>query len=387
MSGRLVVMGSGETAPTMVRTHRHAITAADADEVVLLDSPFGFQENAAQLTERLVDFFETSLNIGCRVASLPSRHADPLTVERFRTVVAGARAVFAGPGSPSYALDVWREHGVGKLLTEVILRGGSVTLASAAALTVGTHTIPVYEIYKVGAPPHWLTGLDLLAPIGILASAVVPHWNNAEGGNHDTSRCYIGERRLTALEAELDRGVIGVDEHTAVAFDVSRRRVEVTGKGVMTLRGRRTVTVPSGDDVSFDEVGSVLGAGPAEHRIPEAGPPPDSSDFDLALDRGDADALIAAMLDVEAEVADRPELHTQLRTMIVRLGDAARSGISQPRATVGGFVDLLLDLRREAREAGRYEDSDRIRDRLAVLGVEVRDTPDGQEWVFEAQKP
>jgi len=75
-------------------------------------------------------------------------------------------------------------------------------MASAAALTLGRYTIPVYEIYKVGEAPRWLEGLDLLTPIG-LPVAVVPHYDNAEGGNHDTRFCYLGEHRLRMLEDEL----------------------------------------------------------------------------------------------------------------------------------------------------------------------------------------
>ena len=78
-------------------------------------------------------------------------------------------------------------------------------MASAAALTLGVATIPVYEIYKVGEDPHWLEGLDLLGPATGLRAAVVPHYDNAEGGNHDTRFCYMGERRLQALEAALPR--------------------------------------------------------------------------------------------------------------------------------------------------------------------------------------
>jgi cysteinyl-tRNA synthetase len=38
----------------------------------------------------------------------------------------------------------------------------------------------------------------------------------------------------------------------------------------------------------------------------------------------------------------------------------------------------LLERRAAARAAGDYATSDAIREELAVLGVEVRDTPDGQ---------
>ena len=53
MAGRLVLMGSGELAPTMVSTHRRTLEAVGASEVVLLDTPFGFQENVEQLTDKL----------------------------------------------------------------------------------------------------------------------------------------------------------------------------------------------------------------------------------------------------------------------------------------------------------------------------------------------
>ena len=92
-------------------------------------------------------------------------------------------------------------------------------MSSAAACTVGQRTIPVYEIYKVGAEPYWDDGLDLLAATGIQA-VVIPHFDNAEGGNHDTRFCYLGERRLRVLEAELpdDVFVLGIDEHTAAVL-------------------------------------------------------------------------------------------------------------------------------------------------------------------------
>jgi cysteinyl-tRNA synthetase len=43
-------------------------------------------------------------------------------------------------------------------------------------------------------------------------------------------------------------------------------------------------------------------------------------------------------------------------------------------------VDALLDARSTAREAHRYDEADRLRDRLLALGVEVRDTPTGTSW-------
>src|SRR5438094_915592 len=88
-------------------------------------------------------------------------------------------------------------------------------------LAGGASALPVDEIYKVGTPPEWLPGLDLLGQLEIPV-AVIPHFDNAEGGTHDTRYCYAGERRLGALEAQLapEVAVLGVDEHTAVLLDL-----------------------------------------------------------------------------------------------------------------------------------------------------------------------
>lgn len=385
-SGRLVIMGSGETAPTMVGTHRNAIEAADAAEVLVLDSPFGFQENVEQLTARLTEFFETSLSVSVDVGSLRTRDPEPLEVERFKAKLASARVVFAGPGSPSYALSVWRDNEVGPHLADVMARGGSVVLASAAALTAGVRTIPVYEIYKVGVDPHWLTGLDFLSEFGIRA-AVIPHWNNTEGMSHDTSRCYIGERRLAALERDLDCGVVGVDEHTAATFDAQTGAMTVAGKGTVTLRGQADTVLESGDEIALDEVSRLLGSARSPRDESQRVRP--NGSFADSMANGDVDGVVATMLSVEAQINEDASLRSELRSMIVRLGDAAGRGLVDPRTVVGGFIELLLELRRDARAAQRFEESDRIRDGLAELGVEVRDTGDGPEWEIddESQNP
>ncbi len=380
MKGRIIIMGSGELAPGLVATHRYGIEAAGADEVVILDTPFGFQENAPQLTERLVDFFGTSLSIPSRIAELNRRDASTVERELFTAAIRKARYVFAGPGSPSYALDIWSEADVGPALTSVVKAGGTVSFASAAALTLGRRTIPVYEIYKVGESPHWLGGLDVMSGLGV-PCVVVPHWNNAEGGNHDTSRCYLGERRLSLLEPELDVGILGVDEHTAAAFDFHTGRCEVFGRGTVTLRGESQHVLESGTGLDLEQVVKVLNRSGA---VPPVTTPSafDTSTFADALAAGDGDRILELLLEQEALAVDDIEARRSLRSMLVDVVDAARVGVRDPREVAGGYVDMLLDLRRRARSSGDYATADRVRDGLAALGIEVRDTADGHEWMF-----
>ncbi|MGE4290562.1 MAG: cysteine--tRNA ligase, partial [Desulfovibrio sp.] len=44
------------------------------------------------------------------------------------------------------------------------------------------------------------------------------------------------------------------------------------------------------------------------------------------------------------------------------------------------MVEEKMTARLEAKQAKNFADSDKIRDELAALGVEVKDTPQGQVW-------
>lgn len=263
----LAVMGSGETTPTMVKFHRELFERLGPGQVkaVLMDTPYGFQRNATDISSRAVGYFKESVGRDVEVASLPrSEGAGVLALEAALARVADANWVFAGPGSPTYALRQWRPTMVPQLLAEKLVHGGCVVFSSAAALTLGRFSVPVYEIYKAGADPAWAEGLDLLRPHG-MPVAVIPHYDNAEGGTHDTRYCYLGEERLALLEEQLpdQAWVLGVDEHTACLFDLGAETVSVVGLGVVTVRRRgRSATVPSGATLSITELaGLAFGTG------------------------------------------------------------------------------------------------------------------------------
>lgn len=355
MSGRLVLMGSGETSPSLVATHRRALVAAGADAVTILDSPFGFQENADELTRRLGRFFESSLGVRVLVAGLRRPAAPPAAVERMLAAVRRSRAVFAGPGSPSYALRVWQGTGIADALADVVAAGGTVTLASAAALTAGSRTIPVYEIYKVGEDPFWLEGLDLTGRLGIPLT-VVPHWNNTEGGTHDTSRCFIGRRRFEELRRDLATPILGIDEHTAATLDFDAGTLDVSGVGAATLLGDAEIVVPAGETVPLP----VL-------RPPLPAPPPAAEAGEGSL----LDRLLALEEAARTDAASRREL----RAALAEVADAAAEAEARRR----GLLDAVVAARDRARAAGRFTEADLLRDLLAAAGYGVRDTPDGVE--------
>jgi hypothetical protein len=406
-------MGSGETSPTMVKVHRALFERLGAGSVpaVLLDTPVGFQENADVVSAKSVEYFRESVGREIEVATW--RRAlrpgdDPLEYETMLARLRAARYVFAGPGSPSYALKQWADSQVPSVLAEKLRSNGCITFASAAAVTLGRFAVPVYEIYKVGEDPHWLDGLNLLSEAG-LDAVVIPHFDNAEGGNHDTRFCYLGERRLALMERALPPTtfVLGVDEHTACIVDLEARTVAVEGKGTVTVRrAGRSSTVANGSTIGLAELRELAETGRASARAPRPASPPTPDPgatsplleavsghervFTDALARGDAATAVRTVLEVEQALVDwsRDTLQSDeldrarsvLRAMIVRLGEAARSGLADPRQTLGPFVDALVAARDRARSDRRFDEADELRARLATAGVEVHDTPEGTSW-------
>jgi len=427
----LTIMGSGETAPTMARVHRTVVERLRPGPVVglLLDTPFGFQTNAPEIASRALDYFRDSVGVEFEIAGL--RSAADLrgpAGEAILARLAAAPLVFAGPGSPTYALRQWHDTLVPSMLAEKLARGGAVTFASAAALTLGVRCIPVYEIYKVGEDPRWVEGLDLLSPLG-LPVVVIPHYDNAEGGTHDTRYCYLGEERLAALEHELpeDTFVVGIDEHTALVVDLEAGSASVAGHGVVTVRaGGRSTTISSGETVAIGhlvDLAATLAAGaagtgststsnaaatvgggsgaPTSATVPAAPSAASGSPLLQAIRKheeafrsaralNDAPAMAAAVLDLEeemwawrADTIQSDELDRgrgALRAMVSELGQVAVAGTRDPAEVVGPYVELALGLRESARQERRYADADAVRDRLTLLGVEIRDTPGGSNW-------
>ena len=419
----LALMGSGETAPTMVKVHRDLVARlGPALKAGMLDTPYGFQENAPELAQKAVQFFRESIVTDLAVAGLGRVvGADPVAVERGFNLVRSCTYVFAGPGSPTYALRQWADSPLAPILAEKLRMGGIVTFASAAALTLGRVTVPVYEIYKAGEEPHWLEGLDVLSEMN-LPVAVIPHYDNAEGGHHDTRFCYLGERRLRMLETRLPEGhhVLGIDEHTALICDLDSDTATIVGRGVVTVRhAGESTTYPAGSTIDIDVLrhpghsnGGSAGSGtatpttraaegvaapaeittlgPADSLLSEA----ERLDvlFTQALATGDADGAVRAALELEATIrawsadsltgTDNDGARAIIRSMIGRLGEAAQQGLEDPRERIAPFVDTLLELRGEVRKDKRYDLSDLIRDRLTAAQIEVRDTATGPEWLL-----
>jgi peptidase E len=410
----IAIMGSGETTDSMVRVHRYLLDQLPHPvKAVFIDTPAGFQMNADDLFDKTKEYFEKRFDQPMDRASFKSsKHVSPSEAERAFQILRQADYIFVGPGSPTYALKNWAGTPIPQIILDRIQSGGCFVAASAAALTLGRFTLPVYEIYKVGEELHWVEGLNLLGRFG-LNLVVIPHWNNAEGGTHDTRFCYMGELRLLRLESLLpsEIPILGIDEHTACILDFQAGQVFIRGIGGVTLRHR-------GKQKTFKD-GQILPLAELQRfTAPQAGeePPPPSQivtlqptqdsfmqqvksfkeSFDEYLKNHQGAALVDILVGLdkmiwksckEFEEEDTiSQAREALRGMIVQLGLRFDATPKDVHSILSPPLEILLEMRRKLRSAKQWKLADEIRDKLFQIGIIVEDTPQGSHWRLKAER-
>lgn len=411
IQGIIAIMGSGETSASMVRVHRFLLQKVSPPlQAVFLDTPAGFQLNADELYEKAKDYFEKHLGQNLKQISFKSsKDTSPAAAEKAWQTLRQANYIFVGPGSPTYALKNWLSTPFPQILYERIKAGACFVAASAAALTLGHYTLPVYEIYKVGEDLHWVKGLNLLSKFG-LHLVVIPHWNNAEGGTHDTRFCYMGEPRLNKLEAMLPEGtpILGIDEHTACIINFPQKEVLVRGLGGITLRYK--------GEQKFWAAGETISLSYLAEFLP---PPPTESAPSSAIDIGQnistfwdqvnylknsfarhlpekkgatlADILVQLdklILENSKSITEEETTlaHQTLWQLISQLGLLLENQPQNIQELITPLVNLLLDIRQQLRQEKRWPLADEIRIRMGQAGIIVEDTLTGPRWRFREEK-
>ncbi|MBI2910853.1 MAG: hypothetical protein HYY05_01830 [Chloroflexi bacterium] len=375
MNGVLTLIGAGELMPAMSRAHREALALVPPPvRAVYIDTTAGFETNADAITDKAVDYYAHRLQTELRVASY--RHAQRATDAELARAIAEVRAanfIFAGPGSPTYALEHWRGSPLWAAVLERFHQGAHLLFASAASIVLGRYALPVYEIFKTGRDPYWEEGLDLLGALG-LNLAVVPHFNDNSGGeNYDSRFCYMGARRFEELQARLppDVAIMGIDEYTAARFDPDQGTASVTGQGSVTV-------IADGARVSYAPGSAIpLETMHSSRRIVVPADAHASFGYEYA-----AANQASGRLDVLADYVAALPLDGAMRLELLSRVEAATAHAQPagPAVDEAGLVDLALELRSALRAARRWDLADLARDALVRLGYEIQDTPDGTRW-------
>ena len=74
---------------------------------------------------------------------------------------------------------------------------------------------------------------------------------------------------------------------------------------------------------------------------------------------------------------------SEAKHTLVELADVLGFTLKEPdkaQLAVEPFIDLLISLRNDLRQAKQWQLADTIRDRLDSLGVVLEDTPNGTVW-------
>ncbi|MDI6754155.1 MAG: Type 1 glutamine amidotransferase-like domain-containing protein [Thermodesulfobacteriota bacterium] len=410
--GIIAIMGSGETTDSMVRVHRYLLQRLTPHvKAVFIDTPAGFQMNADDLFEKTREYFEKRLGQTMDpVAFKSSKDISPYEAEKALHVLRQSDYIFVGPGSPTYALKNWSGTPIPQIIFERVQSGACFIAASAAALTLGMFTLPVYEIYKVGDELHWVPGLNLLGRFG-LDIVVIPHWNNAEGGTHDTRFCYMGEPRLTRLEEMLPEEIplLGIDEHTACILDFEEGKIIIRGIGGVTLRHREKQKIfTDGQVVPLEEfkrwaIPHNIEKRPAPLQTLATQPAPESfldqvkilkESFEKHLHNHQGASLLDVLVTLDKMIwkscrdFEDEEMISQAREtfrgMIVQLGLRFDESPKDVSSILSPLMDILLDMRSRLRVAKEWEIADEIRGKLLQMGVILEDTSQGTRWQLKA---
>ena len=409
--GIIALMGSGELTATMVEVHKELLTGlAGPPRAVFLDTPAGFQLNVDQLSERAVEYFSKHVQRPMSLASYKSKEAGTaLEAEQTFHALREANFILVGPGSPTYAVRQWQQTPIPEVLIQQIEGGACLVAASAAALTVGRFTLPVYEIYKVGEELHWVEGINILENFGFNL-VVIPHWNNAEGGTHDTRFCFMGESRFSKLVDLLpeDVAIFGLDEHTACLIDLEKEEAVIKGLGGVTLRRHGAEFVfNKGDRFSLDvlrggDLGKAWQPSIKEHTI-DSKMAPDVEEksfwdrihanqqaFRAGVEKDEPKETTNALLELDRTIwqgkqnLENEEFISQareiFRDLIVILGMRLESSPKDSADCLAPLVEDLLELRERFRRNKQWQEADAVRESLQRAGIMIEDTKGGSRW-------
>ena len=367
--GSLVFFGSGETSPSGRKVFDYLFRKLPPNpKIALLETPAGFELNSAQVIGRVAEFIQHRLqNYSPQISIVPARKRGTLFSPDDPQVIApliDADLIFMGPGSPTYTVRQLQDSLAWQTIMARQRLGATLVLASAASIAFSVFALPVYEIYKVGEDLHWKKGLDFFGPYGF-PLVFIPHWNNTDGGDElDTSRCFMGQSRFSQLMEMLPPNltVMGIDEKTALILEPQESTAQVIGLGGVTL-------IHTGHEHALE---------------PDSEPDRERSGLDLVASRrqghihqfsnGDRFALgeCCPMVIPPPGEGLPPQVWQQAL-------DVKKQPRIEPVVSPSQQVLDLLAERQQARTDKDWSRSDFLRQQIAELGWQVKDTPQGPQ--------
>src|SRR5947207_6952065 len=134
MTGKITLVGAGEMMAAMSAVHRAALQRLTGEpRPVFLDTTAGFETNVDAIAAKAIEYYGHHLQTELRVARFHHREKnDPSEIAAAVAEVRRANLIFAGPGSPTYAIKQWRDSPVWEAVLQQFEAGADLLFASAA---------------------------------------------------------------------------------------------------------------------------------------------------------------------------------------------------------------------------------------------------------------
>ena len=109
--GLIAIFGSGELSDSMAEAHRTLMARLQGPVVpVFVDTPAGFELNIDQIDQKATEYFKRNFGLDLGIARYRNVKESADGIAAAVTAIRRANYIFAGPGSPSYAVRTWKDR-------------------------------------------------------------------------------------------------------------------------------------------------------------------------------------------------------------------------------------------------------------------------------------
>ncbi len=221
--GTLALVGGGEWNDGCAAFDRELLTAASANEVVVLPTAAAF-EHPDRVVDRATTYFE---GLGATVRPLMAMRRSEAEDERAVEFVRKAKVIYLSDGSPLHLRSVLKASALWEAVLSAYHAGGVLAASGAGATLVCDPMVdPRGGAYTVG--------------LGVVQNlAVFPY--------HGTAADHLRERSIDLLPKGAK--LVGIDEQTALVRDPS---------GAWRSAGVGAVTVYTGPETKTYAAGNAI---------------------------------------------------------------------------------------------------------------------------------